>query len=79
MNQESRIYTPDEMMMLGMDCLVREFGIINAEMFINSVRASCPDYTVWRRQIFDNITEEGMDELIRRSMKDNPFEPGFKD
>ena len=66
-------------MILGVDCLVREFGIINAEMFINSVRASRPDYTVWRRQIFDDITEEGMDELIRRSMKDNPFEPGFKE
>lgn len=41
----------------------------------------CPvtvDYTIWRRQIFDDITEEEMDELIRHSMKDNPFEPEFK-
>ena len=74
MNQESRIYTPDEMMMLGMDCLVKEFGIINAEMFISSVRDICPDYTIWRRRIFDDITEEEMDELIRNSMEGNPFE-----
>lgn len=78
MNQESCIYTPDEMMMLGMDCLVKEFGIINAEMFISSIRGSCPDYTIWRRRILDDITEEEMDELIRHSLKGNPFESEFE-
>ncbi len=74
MNQEIRSYTPDEMMMLGMDCLVKRFGIINAELFVNSVRASCPDYTLWRRQVFDDMTEEEMDDLVQQSLKDNPFE-----
>ncbi len=74
MNQEIRSYTPDEMMMLGMDCLVKRFGTINAELFVNSVRASCPDYTLWRRQVFDDMTEEEMDDLVQQSLKDNPFE-----
>lgn len=39
MNQGASNYTPDEMMMLGMDCLVRNFGIVNAELFISSVRS----------------------------------------
>ena len=74
MNQEIHSYTPDEMMMLGMDCLVKRFGIINAELFVNSVRASCPDYTLWRRQVFDDMSEQEMDDLIQQSLKDNPFE-----
>ena len=74
MNQEVRSYTPDEMMMLGMDCLVKNFGIVNAELFINSVRAACPDYTLWRRQIFDNMSDEEFDKFLKDSIEGNPFE-----
>ena len=74
MSQEIRTYTPDEILMLGMDCLVKKFGIINAELFINTVRSTCPDYTLWRRHIFDDMTEEELDDLVRQSLKDNPFE-----
>ena len=48
-------HTPDEMMMHGMKCLVDNFGLVNAEQFISSMRASCPDYTLWRRRMFDGI------------------------
>jgi hypothetical protein len=62
------------MMMLGMDCLVRNFGIINSELFISSVRGTCSDYTLWRRRIFDDMSDEEFDELLRSSVKDYPFE-----
>ena len=57
MNHGASNYTPDEMMVLGMDCLVRNFGIVNAELFISSVRGSCSDYTLWRRRIFDDMSD----------------------
>ncbi len=39
MSQDKRRYAPDEIMMLGMDCLAKKFGLVNAELFINSVRS----------------------------------------
>ena len=46
MDAEAQVYTSDEIMALGMKCLVEKLGHVNAEQFINSVRASCPDYTL---------------------------------
>lgn len=74
MDSESRVYTPDEMMMLGMDCLVKNFGIVNAELFVNSVRAACPDYTLWRRRIYDDMTVEDVFKMAEEDAEDNPFE-----
>ena len=74
MNAEAQVYTTDEIMMLGMKCLVEKLGHVNAEQFINSVRASCPDYTLWRRQVFDNLSLEEINEMARRDASDNPFE-----
>ncbi len=74
MNQGASNYMPDEMMMLGMDCLVRNFGIVNAELFISSVRGSCPDYTLWRRRIFDDMSDEEFDKLLKDAVAENPFE-----
>jgi hypothetical protein len=53
---------------------VKNFGIVNAELFINSVRAACPDYTLWRRQIFDNMSDEEFDKFLKDSIEGNPFE-----
>ncbi len=74
MNAEAQVYTTDEIMMLGMKCLVEKLGHVNAEQFINSVRASCPDYTLWRRQVFDNLSLEEINEMARQDASDNPFE-----
>ena len=74
MGQDARRYTPDEMMVLGMDCLVKKFGLVNAELFISSVRSCCPDYTLWRRQIFDDMSDEGFEDLLRDAVIGRPFE-----
>ena len=73
MDGEANVCTPDEMMMLGMKCLVDDFGLINEEQFINSVRAACPDYTIWRRQMFDGMS---VDDVFRMADEDtdNTFE-----
>ena len=41
MNGKEHVYTPDEMMMPGMKCLVDIFGLVTAEQFIDSVRSAC--------------------------------------
>ena len=74
MNTEAQIYTPDEIMALGMKCLVDNLGHVNAEQFINSVRASCPDYTLWRRKMYDDMTLEELNAMVMSDAKDNPFE-----
>ena len=74
MDSDIRVYAPDEIMVLGMKCLVDNFGIINAEQFDNSVRAACPDYTLWRRQVFDDMSLEELNEMVKQDAADNPFE-----
>lgn len=74
LESDVRIYTPDEILALGMKCLVDNFGIINAEHFINSVRSTCPDYTLWRRQIYDDMSLDDVMKMIKEDVADNPFE-----
>ncbi len=77
MDAEAQVYTPDEIMALGMKCLVDNLGHVNAEQFINSVRASCPDYTLWRRRMYDDMTLEEVNAMVLSDAEDNPFErPG---
>lgn len=40
----------------------------------NSDRASCPDYTLWRRQIFDDLSLDELNEMTIDDAEDNPFE-----
>ena len=74
MDAEAQVYTTDEIMALGMKCLVEKLGHVNAEQFINSVRASCPDYTLWRRQVFDDLSLNEINEMARQDAAYNPFE-----
>ena len=74
MDAEAQVYTSDEIMTLGMKCLVEKLGHVNAEQFINSVRASCPDYTLWRRQVFDDMSLEELNEMVKQDAADHPFE-----
>lgn len=53
-----KMYTIDEIYRLGMDCLVREFGIVNTELFINAIMLKAGDYTEERREIFKDLTHD---------------------
>ena len=74
MNIDAQVYTPDEIMAMGMKCLVDNLGHVNAEQFINSVRASCPDYTIWRRRMYDDMTLDEINAMVMADARDNPFE-----
>lgn len=77
MSADLSTYTNDELLVLGMKCLVDKFGIVNAEQFINSVRATCPDYTLWRRRIYDDMTIEDVFKMAEEDAEGNPFERSF--
>lgn len=40
----------------GVACLVEKLGIINAERFIALIKRENFDYTLWRREYFDNMS-----------------------
>ena len=43
----------------GMDCLYKNLGIIEIEMFISALMKSAYDYTQWRREYFENAYKDG--------------------
>ncbi|MCL2095757.1 MAG: hypothetical protein FWH10_02500 [Oscillospiraceae bacterium] len=43
----------------GMDCLHKNLGIIEIEMFISAIMKSAYDYTGWRREYFGNAYKDG--------------------
>ena len=42
-----------ELMTRGMDCLVKNMGIVEAEYFIAAIQRERFDYTKWQREYFD--------------------------
>ena len=43
----------------GMDCLYKNLGTIEIEMFISAIMKSAYDYTQWRREYFENAYKDG--------------------
>jgi hypothetical protein len=47
-----------------MDCLYKNLGIIEIEMFISALMKSAYDYTQWRQEYFEYAyTDEGTSQL----------------
>ena len=42
----------------GFACLVDALGVINAERFIAAIKRESFNYTVWRREYFENMSLE---------------------
>lgn len=40
----------------GVACLIEKLGIINTERFIAQIKRENFDYTLWRREYFDNMS-----------------------
>ena len=43
----------------GMDCLYKNLGTIEIEMFISAIMKSAYDYTQWRVEYFENAYSSG--------------------
>ena len=65
--------TTAEVMAKGMNCLVENLGIIDAERFISNLLKEQSDYTEWRRKFFANMDlETFLNEAVEYAEK-HPF------
>lgn len=49
----------------GFSCLVEKLGVVNAERFIAMIKRDSFDYTVWRREYFNN---KSLDEINKEAV-----------
>lgn len=66
--------TTAEVMAKGMNCLVENLGIIDAERFISNLLKEQSDYTEWRRKYFANINLETFLNDAAAYSKAHPFQ-----
>ena len=57
----------------GMDCLVKNLGVLETEVFISSLIRESFDYTEWQREYFSNQTLEDFLDKAQDYDKKNPF------
>ena len=62
-----------EVMNRGMECLVENLGMIEAEHFISVIIREKFDYTKWQREHFDKIPEEQLHENAIQYAKEHPY------
>ena len=43
----------------GMDCLSKNLGVVEIEMFISAIMKSAYDYTQWRQEYFEYAYKDG--------------------
>lgn len=70
--------TDAEIRQLGMDCLVKTLGIIDAERFISNLLRERFDYTEWRKKYFADVDLETFLNEAAEYSKAHPFHGGKK-
>lgn len=63
-----------EIMNRGMNCLVEQMGIIEAEQFISLIIREKFDYTKWQRDYFDAKKPEDISIEAAEYAKANPYQ-----
>lgn len=58
----------------GMECLVKELGIVESEQFVYLIKADKMDYTEWRRWYFDSKSPEEIDRETEEYTRTHPFQ-----
>ena len=51
-----------ELMDAGFACLVEKLGIVDAERFVAMIKRDSFDYTLWRREYFDDLSLDQISE-----------------
>ena len=70
--------TTAEVMSKGMNCLIENLGIIDAERFISNLLRERFDYTEWRKKYFADVDLETFLNEAADFDKKNPFRGGKK-
>lgn len=62
-----------EIMNEGINCLIRELGVVKAEEFISIINREKFDYTKWRQNLFEDMSLEKLNNAAAEYAKKNPF------
>ena len=69
------MYTESELRMIGMKCLSDRLGPVDAERFIVSMNRNAGDYTLARREVFDDMSVDEFRKSSREYMDSHPLPP----
>lgn len=69
------MYTESELRMIGMKCLSDRLGPVDAERFIVSMNRNAGDYTLARREVFDDMSIDEFRKSSREYMDSHPLPP----
>ena len=62
-----------EIMNEGINCLIRELGVVKAEEFISIINREKFDYTKWQQNLFEDVSLEELNNAAAQFAKENPF------
>lgn len=62
-----------EIMNEGINCLIRELGVVKAEQFISIINREKFDYTKWQQQLFENMSLDELNSAAVEFAKNNPL------
>ena len=60
-----------EIMNEGMNCLLKELGVIKTEQFISVLIREQFDYTKWQQNLFENMGVEELNEAAAKYAEEN--------
>jgi hypothetical protein len=63
-----------EIMNKGMQCLLENLGVVEAEQFVSVIIKEQFDYTKWQREYFDNMSPEEIDVAVKQYVERHAFE-----
>lgn len=61
-----------ELMDAGFACLVEKLGIVDAERFVAMIKRDSFDYTLWRREYFDDLSLDQVSEEAAAHARNHP-------
>ena len=62
-----------EIMNRGINCLIQQMGVVEAEKFISIINREKFDYTKWQQNLFEDMTLEEVNEEAAAFSKNNPL------
>lgn len=62
-----------EIMNRGINCLIRQLGVVETEKFISIMNREKFDYTKWQRDLFGEMTLEEINEAAAQYSQKNPL------
>lgn len=62
-----------EIMNKGINCLIQQMGVVEAEKFISIINREKFDYTKWQSHLFEDMTLEEINKLAATFSKNNPL------